>query len=145
VYLDESGFGGDNFRTHGYSTIGDRCFDTYDWGKKGRTNVIGGLLGSKIIAPVLFDTSINTAIFCEWIIEGLLPDLPQKSVIVMDNASFHKDKNMQKVINDAGHTLEYLPTYSPDLNPIEHFWAKAKSIRKKYNCSVEEIFSKYSL
>jgi hypothetical protein len=57
-----------------------------------------GLLGSKIIAPVLFDASIDIAIFCEWIIEGLMTDLPKKSIIVMDNASFHKDKNIQKVI-----------------------------------------------
>ena len=61
----------------------------------------------------------------------------------MDNAIFHKGKAMQKAIKDAGHILEYLPVYSPDLNPIEHAWAQAKSIRKKYKCSIDDIFSKY--
>jgi transposase len=37
----------------------------------------------------------------------------------MDNAIFYKDKEMQKMIKDAGHTLLYLPPHSPDLNPIE--------------------------
>jgi transposase len=63
----------------------------------------------------------------------------------MDNASFHKNKSMQKIIKDAGHILEYLPPYSPDLNPIEHTWATAKSIRKKHNCSIDDLFSKYLL
>ncbi|WP_104206839.1 transposase [Holospora curviuscula] len=38
---------------------------------------------------------------------------------VLDNSAFHKDKVKQKMIKDAGHTLLYLPLYSPDLNPIE--------------------------
>ncbi|MBX3326624.1 MAG: transposase [Nitrospira sp.] len=42
----------------------------------------------------------------------------------------------------AGHTLEYLPPYSPDLNPIEHTWAQAKSIRRQLGASVETIFSR---
>ncbi|WP_417911164.1 transposase, partial [Candidatus Electronema sp. PJ] len=40
----------------------------------------------------------------------------------------------------CGHQLEFLPPYSPDLNPIEHKWAQAKVLRKKYRCSVEELF-----
>jgi len=49
----------------------------------------------------------------------LLPNLSQSSVIVMDNASFHKCKDMKAMIEESGHTLMYLPSYSPDLNPIE--------------------------
>ena len=49
----------------------------------------------------------------------------------MDNAAFHKNNKTQKVIKNSGHTLEYLPPYSPDPNAIEHKWAQAKAIRKK--------------
>jgi transposase len=143
VNIDEVGFSGDNFRTHGYSFRGQRCFDTYDWGKKNRVNAIGALLNGRIIAPALFETSINKIIFSEWIINDLLPELIPNSIICMDNASFHKCKQMQEAIESAGHKLEYFPTYSPDLNPIEHVWAQAKKIRKKYNCSVDDIFTKY--
>ncbi|CAA2930881.1 hypothetical protein ARSQ2_02020 [Arsenophonus endosymbiont of Bemisia tabaci Q2] len=45
---------------------------------------------------------------------------------MMDNATFHKKQSIQQVIIDAGHMVEYLPTYSPDLNPIEHKWAETK-------------------
>ena len=72
-----------------------------------------------------------------------MPKLPLNSVVVMDNATFHKDKIMQKQLELAGITLEYLPPYSPDLNPIEKKWAQAKSIRRKTNCTIDELFQKY--
>jgi transposase len=58
----------------------------------------------------------------------------------MDNAAFHKNKDMQEEIKEAGHTLEYLPSYSPDLNPIEQKWAQAKAIRKKQQCGINDLF-----
>jgi transposase len=61
----------------------------------------------------------------------------------MDNATFHKSKDMQKEVQDAGHRLEYLPVYSPDLNPIEHKWAQAKSIRRKLLCNIDALFRDY--
>ena len=61
----------------------------------------------------------------------------------MDNATFHKNKEMPRAISSAGHTLEYLPLYSPDLNPIEHKWAQAKSFRRKYSCDIDQLFTKF--
>ena len=58
----------------------------------------------------------------------------------MDNASFHKGKEMQEAIEKAGHTLLYLPAYSPDLNPIEKKWAQIKQLRRTLRCSVDELF-----
>ena len=49
----------------------------------------------------------------------------------MDNASFHKGKEMQQAIELAGHTLLYLPPYSPDFNPIENKWSQSKSIKRR--------------
>jgi transposase len=89
---------------------------------------------------VLFDGNINSDIFYAWITTELLPVLPANTVVVLDNATFHKRQDIQCVIRKAGHTLEYLPPYSPDLNPIEHKWAQAKNIRKKERCSVETLF-----
>ena len=44
----------------------------------------------------------------------------------MDNASFHKGKTMQEKIMEAGHILEYLPPYSPDLNPTHKKMGSSK-------------------
>lgn len=143
VYIDESGFAHDLPRTQGYSDKGRRCYGAHDWGAKGRTNAIGAIIGSAVIAIGLISGSVNTDVFTSWLQQILLPTLPAKSVIVMDNASFHKGKGMQKMLEELGHTLLYLPPYSPDLNPIEKKWAHAKQIRRSTNCSIDQIFNTY--
>ncbi|MEM6339074.1 MAG: transposase [Pseudomonadota bacterium] len=87
--------------------------------------------------------SVNTVVFTSWVQQILLQNLPKESVIVMDNASFHKGKDMQKMIEDSGHILLYLLPYSPDLNPIKQKWAQAKHIRRSTNCSIDQIFNTY--
>jgi transposase len=130
-------------RTHGYSPKGERCYGVHDWGAKGRTNVIGALLGTALITISLFACSIDTQTFTEWLIQDLLPKLPAKCVIILDNASFHKGKDMLKAVEEAGHILLYLPPYSPDLNLIEPKWAQAKAVRRKYRCDIQQLFTKY--
>lgn len=46
----------------------------------------------------------------------------------MDNATFHKSEESQKLIEKAGCRILFLPAYSPDLNPIEIFWANFKKM-----------------
>ena len=77
-----------------------------------------------------------------WATQDLLPKLPSHSVVVMDNATFHKRQDIRNAIQNAGHTLD-LPAYSPDLNPIEHKWAQAKALRKRQNQTVDRLFKSY--
>jgi transposase len=48
------------------------------------------------------------------------------SVIIMDNASFHKRTALETIAQAYGHKILWLPKYSPDKNPIEHIWANMK-------------------
>ena len=130
-------------RTHGYASKGSRCYGNHNSRARGRTNVIGALLGKKLLTVSLFDQNINTVVFNSWVSQDLIPKLPTKSIIVMDNATFHKNKLLQNEIKEAGHILLYLPPYSPDLNPIEQKWAQAKSLRKKHFCDMSVLFRDY--
>jgi hypothetical protein len=140
IYIDESGFAHDMPRTHGYSLCGQRCYGKHDWGAKGRTNVIGALLAGVLLTISMFESTINTDIYTAWVKQDLLPKLPPESVIVMDNATFHKGLEMTTIIEEAGHTLLYLPPYSPDLNPIEKKWAQAKALRRKVGGNITALF-----
>jgi transposase len=127
-------------RKHGYAPKGQPCYGSHDWHAKGRTNVIGALWGKTLLTACLFDTSINSDVFHAWITKDLLPKLPKNSVLVMDNATFHKRSDTQNQIKNAGCFLQYLPPYSPDLNPIEHKWAQLKARRRELQCSVHQLF-----
>lgn len=61
-----------------------------------------------------------------WLKDFLIPELKPGQVVIMDNATFHKSEESQKLIERAGCRILFLPAYSPDLNPIEVFWANFK-------------------
>ena len=140
IYVDESGFSKHQPRTHGYSVKGTRCYGKHNWGEKGRTNVIGALLAGTLLTVSLFETTINTDIFSAWIEQDLLSKLPPSSVVIMDNAAFHKNRKIRQALQNAGHILLFLPPYSPDLNEIEHKWGEAKSKRRKTQMSIHDLF-----
>jgi len=52
---------------------------------------------------------------------------------------------MVKLLEDANHTLLYLPPYSPDLNPIEKKWAQLKKARRSSGHSIDDIFKSFLL
>jgi len=91
---------------------------------------MGALVGSCLLTVCLVSGNINSDVFLAWLTQDWLPKITEHAVIVMDHARFHKNNAIHKAITDAGHGLEYLPAYSPDLNPIEHQWAQAKAIRR---------------
>jgi transposase len=124
---------------------GQRSFGKHDWGAKGRTNAIGALFCKTLLTVSLFQANVNTQIFTAWVKQDLIPKLPPRSVIVMDNAAFHKGAEMKEAIEKEGHTLLYLPPYSPDLNPIERKWAQAKKIRHANQCNIQELFMSKNL
>ncbi|KAL1928600.1 hypothetical protein VTP01DRAFT_2386 [Rhizomucor pusillus] len=50
---------------------------------------------------------------------------------VMDNAPIHKSDDISKYVESRGYQCAYLPSYSPELNPIEQFWSVVKSKVKR--------------
>ena len=144
MYLDESGFALDSPRTHGYSKKGQRCYGIRDWHARGRLNAIGAIWNFEFLTVDLWDCYIDSDVFYQWLTESLLPKLPAQSVVVMDNATFHKRQDMIQALLKAGHTPEFLPPYSPDLNPIEKKWAQAKAIRRQHRCDPFQLFSSHS-
>ena len=114
-----------------------------NWQAKGQVNAIGALLFGTLLTVSLFPCNVGSDVFCQWVVDDLIPKLPERSVVVMDNASFHMREDIQTAITGAGHILEYLPPYSPDLNPIEQKWAEAKAIRRQHRCDVDTLFKKH--
>ena len=145
VYLDESGFERTTYRLHGWACRGQRVMGDRSGQVRPRTSLIAGKWGKRLLAPVLFEGSTNAEWFNVWLEEHLFKELPPHSILIMDNAAFHKTAKTRELIQQAGHTLLFLPPYSPDFNPIEQDFATMKK-RRQYaplSTSLDEIIRAY--
>ena len=78
-----------------------------------------------------FEGTLNGAVFTTFIEQFLAPHLHKNTVLVLDNASVHKNKQAQTMIEETGAQVLFLPPYSPQLNLIEYCWAKEKQVIKR--------------
>ena len=74
---------------------------------------------------------MNSTLFESWFTDLLLPSLDKDTVIVMDNASFHSKTRLPDAAQKFGCQVVFLPPYSPELNPIENFWAWLKATLRR--------------
>lgn len=73
-----------------------------------------------------YDGMMDGDLFEKWLKEALCPELKTGSTIIMDNATFHRKKKVEQIASSFGHTVIFLLPYSPELNPIENYWAILK-------------------
>lgn len=81
---------------------------------------------------MVFNGSCNTDLFNNWVEHFLIDELRPGQVVVLDNAAFHKSAKTIAFIESVGCRVIFLPPYSPDLNPIEKFWANMKRWIRNY-------------
>lgn len=87
------------------------------------------------------EAATNTEIFRVYVEKVLLPTLEPDDIVIMDNLSAHKSPQTVALIKAKGATVEFLPAYSPDLNPIEMMWSKIKNyIRSVEPRTPQELF-----
>lgn len=65
---------------------------------------------------------MHSEFFEAWFENHFIPTLLKGTKIVMDNASFHRKNRLNEIASEHGLQIIFLPPYSPELNPIEHFW-----------------------
>lgn len=126
VYSDETGIDDNEVPLKGWALRGKRCFATKKAERKTRYNITAALNKDSLFAPFLFEGYSNTAVYETYIEYVLVPALKPGMVVIIDNASFHKSKRIIELIEAVGCRIIFLPPYSPDLNPIEHWWAALK-------------------
>ena len=126
VFVDESGANTQMTRRYGRSPVGQRLTCPVPHGHYQTTTLIAAVRLQGPQAPWLFGGAMDGELFLAWVKEGLVPCLQPKDVVIMDNLATHKVVGVREAIEAAGARLEYLPPYSPDLNPIENLWSKVK-------------------
>jgi transposase len=107
-------------RKRGWSPIGIPCLDTQRLRREVRWSVLPAItIDGYLRDPLIVQGGITMLLFEEWFESKLLPQLVPGMIVVMDNASCHRSEFIRQLCLDQGIQLEFLPPYSPDLNPIE--------------------------
>ncbi|GBC10608.1 hypothetical protein RclHR1_09770011 [Rhizophagus clarus] len=98
--------------------------------------ILPALLLQGIIAVDIMEGSYTKKRFKEFIILNVVPQMnaypSEYSVLVLDNARIHHDKDLIEYIEFFGERVEFLPPYSPNFNPIESSFSVIKSFLQKY-------------
>lgn len=141
VFLDETGIEDNACPIYGWSPIGKRCYAEKIYQHTRRVSMIAGLCQGNIIAPVVFEGTCNRVFFETYVETMLIKDLKAGQIVVMDNINFHKTAKVKALVESVGCRILYLPTYSPDLNPIEHYWFKIKHQIRKIASNFSDFFT----
>jgi putative transposase len=130
VYFDETGFQQHVTRTHGWAPRGQKIYGDVRGNNRKTTNLIMAQRRKEWLAPMLFEGACNHLVVNAWLEQALIPLLTKPSIIIMDNAAFHKKKEIAALLEKYGHVLLPLPPYSPDFNPIENTFGTIKKRRQ---------------
>ena len=131
VFLDETGAATNMTRRYGRAQTGERCISAAPHGHWKTTTFVAGLRHDRLTAPMVADGPMNGQLFLAYVRIFLCPTLKPGDIVIADNLSSHKVAGVQDAIEAVGANLVYLPPYSPDLNPIEKFFAKFKALLRK--------------
>lgn len=118
-------------RAYGRSLRGQRLVARVPFGNWRTVTFVGALRHTGMGASMVIEGAIDGDAFRAYIEQGLVPTLKHGDIVMIDNLSVHKVAGVREAIEAAGATLEFLPKYSPDLNPIEMPFSKLKSLLRK--------------
>jgi transposase len=131
VFIDEFGINLAMSRTRARSLRGERAIVREPFRGGVNTSVISALSINGLFAPMTIEGAMDSIAFDRYVEHFLVPELWAGDIIIMDNVPFHLSAKAISLIKAAGATVEYLPSYSPDLNPIEECISKIKASLRK--------------
>ena len=112
----------------GWAPLGQKTYATVTGGKKERVSIVAGycIATKTTMAEFEYSGTMTKDLFVSWFDQILVPELTPGKIIILDNAKVHKSPEILDLADSAGCKVVFLPPYSPDLNPIEKFWANLK-------------------
>jgi transposase len=152
VFIDETWTKTNMTPLRGWCTRGARLRDHVPHQRWKTQTFLAALRHDRVTAPCLLDGPVNAQLFLIYVEQFLLPTLKCGDIIVMDNLSSHKSKNVRDAIRSVGAHRLFLPPYSPDLNPIEQVFSKLKALLRKARArtfdavsdSIGDLLNKFS-
>jgi transposase len=131
VFVDEMGTNTSLSPVYGWSKKGERAHCSVPRNRGKNTTMLASMSVEGMGPSLAVEGATTSAVFETYVERVLAPTLREGQVVVMDNLSAHKGERIRELIEQRGCELLYLPSYSPDLNPIEEAFSKIKGLLRK--------------
>jgi transposase len=126
VFLDETATPTSMTRLRARAPRGERAIGAVSRRRWQSVTLLASVRPTGMGAAMVLDGAVNREAFDAYVEQLLLPTLVPGQIVILDNLNVHKSPRARRLIEEAGCTLRFLPSYSPDFNPIELAFAKVK-------------------
>jgi transposase len=130
VSIDKTSFGRNGILQYGYSPIGVPLKIQKLQPRITTQSYLVACDNKSIIKKVSKNGSVNTEYFLNFLKDLKLPN---NTVILLDNVSFHHSKVVKDFAKESNIELLYTPPYSPWFNPIEEVFSIVKRLYYQNN------------
>ena len=138
VFVDECGAHIALTPLYARALRGQRAYGSVPCNRGKNTTLLAGLSLEGMQAPFILEGAVNTLTFEAYVEQVLAPSLSPGQVVVVDNLSAHTGERVRQAISARGCHLLRLPTYSPDLTPIEEAFSKLKAFLRRVGARTHE-------
>jgi transposase len=140
VFIDESGFHISMTRPRSRAPRGKRAYGKVPRNRGKNQALIASItLQGGMGEAVSIKGATDAEVFETYVERFLAPTLSAgQEVVVLDGLGAHRTGRVRELIERRGADLVFLPSYSPDLNPIEEAFSKIKSIVRKVAARTRE-------
>ena len=139
VFVDESGFHTSMTRLKARAPRGERAYGKVPRNRGKNTTLIAAItLAGAMGESVAIEGATDAKAFEAYVEHFLAPSLEEGQVVMLDGLGAHRTDRVRELIEARGAELLFLPSYSPDLNPIEEAFSKVKGIVRKAGARTRE-------
>jgi transposase len=138
VFVDECGTHTSLALIYGYAPKGERLYLPVPRTRGKNTTLLSSMTIEGMGPSLTVEGATTARVFETYVEKVLMPSLREGQIVVMDNLGAHRPKRIRQLIEQQGCELLYLPSYSPDYNPIEEAFAKIKNLLRKATARSKE-------
>jgi transposase len=138
VFVDEMGTNTSLSPAYGWAPKGQRAYWSVPRNRGPNTTVLSSMSAGGMGPSLTVEGATTALVFETYVEQVLAPTLRRDQVVVMDNLSAHKGERVKELIEERSCELVYLPSYSPDFNPIEEAFSKIKGLLRKGEARTRE-------
>jgi transposase len=139
VFVDESGFHTSMTRLYARAPRGKRAYGKVPRNRGKNTTLIAAItLEGAMEESMTVEGATDAEAFEAYVEHFLAPSLSKGQVVVLDGLGAHRTEKVRELVQARGADLVFLPSYSPDLNPIEEAFSKIKALVRREGARVRE-------